>query len=84
MVDTQTKANIKNANSRKFIAPMALTVFVWIFMMNAMDMLPVDLLPAIWTKIYAAMGTIRTTLICVSCPRLTCPPRWAWPFPFCC
>ena len=56
MVDTQTKANIKNANSRKFIAPMALTVFVWIFMMNAMDMLPVDLLPAIWTKIYAAMG----------------------------
>ncbi len=52
----QTKANIKNANSRKFIAPMALTVFVWIFMMNAMDMLPVDLLPAIWTKIYAAMG----------------------------
>ncbi len=24
--------------------------------MNAMDMLPVDLLPAIWTKIYAAMG----------------------------
>ena len=56
MGDTQTKANIKNANSRKFIAPMALTVFVWIFMMNAMDMLPVDLLPAIWTKIYAAMG----------------------------
>ena len=56
MVDTQTKANTKNAYSRKFIAPMALTVFVWIFMMNAMDMLPVDLLPAIWTKIYAAMG----------------------------
>ncbi|BEU94794.1 F0F1 ATP synthase subunit A [Acidovorax sp. DW039] len=56
MVDTQTKANIKNANSRKFIGPMALTVFVWIFMMNAMDMLPVDLLPAIWTKIYAALG----------------------------
>lgn len=56
MVDTQTKANIKNANSRKFIAPMALTVFVWIFMMNAMDMLPVDLLPRIWTGIYASTG----------------------------
>ena len=56
MVDTQTKANIKNANSRKFIGPMALTVFVWIFMMNAMDMLPVDLLPSIWAKIYELAG----------------------------
>lgn len=48
MVDTQAKANIKNAESRKFIAPLALTVFVWIFFMNAMDMLPVDLLPVLW------------------------------------
>ena len=44
MVDNQAKANIHNAQSRKFIAPLALTVFVWIFAMNAMDMLPVDLL----------------------------------------
>jgi len=48
MVDNQTKANIHNAESRKFIAPLALTVFVWIFMMNAMDLLPVDLLPVLW------------------------------------
>ncbi|GGH65582.1 ATP synthase subunit a [Comamonas phosphati] len=48
MVDNQTKANIHNAQSRKFIAPLALTVFVWIFLMNAMDMLPVDLLPYLW------------------------------------
>ncbi|QIL45185.1 F0F1 ATP synthase subunit A [Acidovorax sp. HDW3] len=48
MVDNQAKANIHNAESRKFIAPLALTVFVWIFLMNAMDMLPVDLLPALW------------------------------------
>src|SRR5256885_8879551 len=32
MVDNQAKANIHNAQSRKFIAPLALTVFVWIFM----------------------------------------------------
>lgn len=25
-----------------------MTVFVWIFLMNAMDMLPVDLLPVLW------------------------------------
>lgn len=29
----------------KVIAPLALTVFVWVFLMNAMDLLPVDLLP---------------------------------------
>lgn len=48
MVDNQAKANIHNAQSRKFIAPLALTVFVWIFLMNAMDLLPVDLLPVLW------------------------------------
>ena len=48
MVDNQAKANIHNAESRKFIAPLAFTVFVWIFAMNAMDMLPVDLLPVLW------------------------------------
>jgi F-type H+-transporting ATPase subunit a len=56
MVDNQAKSNIHNAKSRKFIAPLALTVFVWIFLLNAMDMLPVDLLPAIWTQAYGAMG----------------------------
>jgi len=48
MVDNQAKANIHNAESRKFIAPLGLTVFVWIFLMNFMDMLPVDLLPWLW------------------------------------
>lgn len=56
MVDNQAKANIHNAQSRKFIAPLALTVFVWIFLMNAMDLLPVDLLPVIWGQIYGAAG----------------------------
>ena len=48
MVDNQAKANIHNAESRKFIAPLALTVFVWIFLMNAIDLLPVDLFPVLW------------------------------------
>lgn len=30
----------------KLIAPLALTVFVWIFLMNLMDLVPVDFLPA--------------------------------------
>ena len=48
MVDTQAKGIVHNAESRKFISPLALTVFVWIILMNTMDLLPVDLLPAIW------------------------------------
>ncbi|MBS3997099.1 MAG: F0F1 ATP synthase subunit A [Hydrogenophaga sp.] len=48
MVDTQAKGLIHNATSRKLIAPMALTVFCWIFMMNFMDLIPVDLIPFIW------------------------------------
>ena len=47
MVDSQAKGIVHNANSRKLVAPLALTVFVWIFLMNAMDLLPVDLLPKI-------------------------------------
>jgi F-type H+-transporting ATPase subunit a len=48
MVDSQAKGIVHNASSRKLVAPLALVVFVWIFLMNAMDLLPVDLLPAIW------------------------------------
>lgn len=35
----------------KFIAPLALTIFVWVFLMNFMDLIPVDLLPFIGSKI---------------------------------
>ncbi len=48
MVDAQAKGIVHNATSRKLVAPLALTVFVWIFLMNAMDLLPVDLLPWAW------------------------------------
>jgi F-type H+-transporting ATPase subunit a len=47
VVDTQAKGIVHNAQSRKLVAPLALTVFVWIFLMNAMDLLPVDLIPYI-------------------------------------
>jgi F-type H+-transporting ATPase subunit a len=50
MVDSQAKGIVHNAKSRKLVAPLALTVFVWIFLMNAMDLLPVDLLPLLGEK----------------------------------
>ena len=56
MVDAQAKSIVHNAESRKFVSPLALTVFVWIFLMNAMDLLPVDLIPLIWEAIFAANG----------------------------
>ncbi len=51
MVDREAKGIVHNATSRKLVAPLALTVFVWIFLLNAMDLLPLDLLPLIWQKL---------------------------------
>ena len=42
------KDMVHNEKSRKIIAPLGLTVFMWILFMNAMDLLPVDLLPWAW------------------------------------
>jgi len=56
MVETQAKGVIHNAQSRKLIAPLALTVFVWIFMMNFMDMLPLDLLPKLYQGYASTQG----------------------------
>ena len=56
MVDNQAKAIVHNAQSRKFVGPLALTVFVWIFLMNSMDFLPVDFIPRIWAWIYGTAG----------------------------
>jgi F-type H+-transporting ATPase subunit a len=52
LVDSQAKGIVHNANSRKLVAPLALTVFVWIFLLNAMDLLPVDLLPWIGEHVF--------------------------------
>ena len=56
MVESQAKGIVHSASSRRLVAPLALTVFVWIFLLNAMDLLPVDLLPLIWQGIYGAAG----------------------------
>lgn len=41
LVEDQSKQIVHG--DRTFIAPLALTVFVWVFFMNSMDFLPVDL-----------------------------------------
>src|SRR5688572_9820486 len=43
-VDTQVRDTF--GKSHPFIAPLALTIFCWVFLFHFMDLLPVDLLPA--------------------------------------
>ena len=42
-VDNQAKGIFRQGDRNKFVAPAALTVFVWVLLMNAMDFLPVDI-----------------------------------------
>jgi len=56
MVDRESKGIIHNERSRRLVAPMALTVFIWIILLNTMDLLPVDLLPLIWQWLYGSAG----------------------------
>jgi len=43
MVDTQVKDTF-HAKSN-LVTPLAITIFIWVFVMNAMDLIPVDFLP---------------------------------------
>ena len=44
-VDGQVKDSF--TGDRRFIAPLALTIFLWVFVMNAMDLIPLDLFAGI-------------------------------------
>jgi F-type H+-transporting ATPase subunit a len=50
MVDDQAKSIVHG--DRSFIAPLALTVFVWVALMNSLDFLPVDM----FSSAFAALG----------------------------
>ncbi len=45
-VDNQVKDTFPGKN--KLIAPLALTIFVWVWLMNFMDLIPVDLIPSLF------------------------------------
>ena len=50
--------NVRGSFSGKnpLVAPLALTIFVWVFLMNLMDLVPVDLLPYLFQKLAALFG----------------------------
>ena len=56
----------------KLIAPLRLTIFCLVFLMNFMDMVPVDLLPAHGRPM--AAGRIPRTPTCAWCPPPTSTP----------
>lgn len=53
-VNQQVKDIFPNAD--KWVGPLALTIFVWVFLMNAMDLIPVDLLPALVAGVAGLFG----------------------------
>ena len=44
-VDSSVKGAFSGRNA--MVAPMALTIFIWVFLINAMDLIPVDWLPQV-------------------------------------
>jgi F-type H+-transporting ATPase subunit a len=56
LVENQSKGIVHG--DRSFIAPLALTVFVWVFFMNFMDLIPVDLLPMLWGSLAYSLGIV--------------------------
>ncbi len=44
-IDESVRGSFSSKND--LVAPLALTIFIWIFLMNAMDLVPVDLIPYI-------------------------------------
>ncbi|MFD2111126.1 F0F1 ATP synthase subunit A [Thiorhodococcus fuscus] len=50
--------NVRGSFSGKnaMVAPLALTIFAWVFLMNLMDLLPVDLIPYLFGQLMATFG----------------------------
>jgi len=55
--------NVKDTfhGKSRLIAPLALTIFVWVFLMNLMDLIPVDFLPALAGQIGVATGAVENS-----------------------
>jgi F-type H+-transporting ATPase subunit a len=52
-VDNSVKGSFRGRN--ELVAPMALTIFGWVFLMNLMDLVPVDWLPLLAGQVGAAV-----------------------------
>jgi F-type H+-transporting ATPase subunit a len=64
-VDNNVKDTFHGRNP--LVAPLALTVFVWVFFMNLMDLIPVDLIP----ELFALMGVPYQKIVPSTDPNIT-------------
>lgn len=64
-VHEQVQSSFKGASN--FVGPFALTIFVWVFLMNFMDLIPVDLLP----RIAGSLGIPYLRVVPTTDPNLT-------------
>jgi F-type H+-transporting ATPase subunit a len=53
-IDNTVKESFHGSNP--VVAPLALTIFTWVFMMNLMDLIPVDIIPKLFELSWAAAG----------------------------
>jgi len=53
-IDDNVRGSFKGQN--RMVAPLALTTFIWIVLMNTMDLVPVDWLPVLAQKIGGMFG----------------------------
>ncbi len=66
-IDSQAKGIFHHGDRNRFVAPLALTVFVWVTLMNAMDFLPADLVGLVTHNIsehgfrYVPTADVNTT-----------------------
>jgi F-type H+-transporting ATPase subunit a len=65
-VDNTVKSNYHGTSP--LIAPLALTIFVWVLLMNLMDLIPIDLIPYIAQNIGILMGVAPNDVYIKSVP----------------
>ncbi len=64
-IDSQVKDTFHGKST--FVGPLALTIFVWAFLMNFMDLIPVDLIP----RLAESTGLHYTRVVPTADPNLT-------------
>jgi F-type H+-transporting ATPase subunit a len=65
MVDQQVRDTFHGKSA--LVTPLAITIFVWVFVMNAMDLIPVDFLPVV----ASAAGVPYLKVVATTDPNLT-------------
>lgn len=51
-VDNQVKTTFYGGDRHSFVAPAALTIFVWVLVLNSMDFLPIDIMAWVYENVF--------------------------------